>query len=186
MTASRVPGISDPALLRPRVLKNLVELVEATPPLGERHNELLKELIFEAYQNANGDLGDIEPTFLNEIYEYASSHGPMEEFFADQQISEILVNGPDQIFIERHGKLLLTSAKYESEIQLRLAINHIINPFGRYVNYNHPLVDAHLRDGSRINVVIPPVAQQGSCLSIRRFLKDKLTVQDLIDKNALT
>jgi pilus assembly protein CpaF len=69
---------------------------------------------------------------------------------------------------------------------VRFAINHIINPFGRYVNYKHPMVDAHLKDGSRINAVIPPVAQQGSCLSIRRFLKDKLAVQDLIDKEALT
>jgi pilus assembly protein CpaF len=97
-----------------------------------------------------------------------------------------MVNGPNQIFIEKHGKLILTDAKYESELQLRLALNHIINPFGRYVNYTHPTVDAHLKDGSRINAVIPPVAQQGTCISIRRFLKDKLSVQDLIDKNALT
>jgi pilus assembly protein CpaF len=183
---SGVPGISDPGLLRPRVLKNLVELMEQTPPLGERHDDLLKELIFEAYQNANGDLGDLEPEFLKLVYEYATTDGPLEEFFVDPQISEIMVNGPDQIFIERHGKLLLTGASYDNELQLRLAINHIINPFGRFVNYNHPLVDAHLKDGSRINAVIPPVAQQGSCISIRRFLKDKLTVQNLIEKGALT
>lgn len=185
-TKPRVPGISDPELLRPRVLKYLVELVEEKPPLGERHEELLKELIFEAYQNANGDLGSGEQAFLNEIYEYSASYGAMEEFFEDPQVSEIMVNGPSQIFVERHGKMLLTDAKYDSEIQLRLAINHIINPFGRYVNYKHPMVDAHLKDGSRLNAVIPPVAQQGSCLSIRRFLKDKLAVQDLIDKGAMT
>lgn len=185
-TKPRVPGISDPELLRPRVLKYLVELVEETPPLGERHEELLKDLIFEAYQNANGDLGSGEPAFLNEVFEYASSNGAMEHFFEDPQVSEIMVNGPNQIFVERHGKMLLTEAKYDSEIQLRLAINHIINPFGRYVNYKHPMVDAHLKDGSRLNAVIPPVAQQGSCLSVRRFLKDKLAVQDLIDRNAIT
>ena len=184
--AARVPGISDPELLRPRVLKYLVELADETPPLGERYEELLKELIFEAYQRANGDLGENEPRFLDEIFQYAASYGPMEDFFDDAQISEILVNGPNQIFVERHGKLLLTGAKYDSEIQLRMAINHIINPFGRYVNGNHPMVDAHLRDGSRVNAIIPPVAQQGSCLSIRRFLKDKLAVQDLIDKNSIT
>ena len=182
----RVPGISDPELLRPRVLKYLIELADETPPLGERYEELLKDLIFQAYQNANGDLGENEKAFLDEIFSYATSNGAMDEFFADPQISEIMVNGPNQIFIERHGKLLLTGAKYDSEIQLRLALNHIINPFGRYVNYKHPTVDAHLKDGSRVNAVIPPVAQQGTCLSIRRFLKDKLSVQDLIDKNALT
>jgi pilus assembly protein CpaF len=184
--APNVPGITDAELLRPRVLKYLLELMDETPPLGERYEELLRGLVFQAYEVANGDLGPNEPEFLNEIFDYATSYGAIDEFFEDAQISEIMVNGPNQIFIERHGKLLLSGAKYESELQLRLAINHIINPFGRYVNYKHPMVDAHLKDGSRINVVIPPVAQQGSCLSIRRFLKDKLSVQDLIDKNALT
>ncbi len=186
LVGPKVPGISDPELLRPRVLKYLVELADETPPLGERYEELLKDLIFQAYQNANGDLGENEKAFLDEIFNYATSNGAMDEFFDDPQISEIMVNGPHQIFIERHGKLLLTGAKYDSEIQLRLALNHIINPFGRYVNYKHPTVDAHLKDGSRVNAVIPPVAQQGTCISIRRFLKDKLSVQDLIDKNALT
>jgi len=182
----RVPGISDPELLRPRVLKNLVELMDATPPLGERYEELLKALIFQAYLDANGDLGDGEPAFLDEIFKYATDYGEMDEFFDDPEVSEIMVNGPNQVFIERKGKLLLTNAKYESEIQLRLAINYIVNPLGRYVNYKIPMVDAHLKDGSRVNAVIPPVAQQGSCLSIRRFLKDKLSVQDLIDLGALT
>ena len=181
-----VPGITDADLLRPRVLKYLIELMDETPPLGERYEELLRGLIFQAYEIANGDLGAGEQEYLNEIFEYVAGYGPMEDFFNDPHISEIMVNGPNQIFIEKDGKMILTEAKYESELQLRFAINHIINPFGRYVNYKHPMVDAHLKDGSRINAVIPPVAQQGSCLSIRRFLKDKLAVQDLIDKGALT
>jgi pilus assembly protein CpaF len=185
-TKPRVPGISDPELLRPRVLKYLVELANETPPLGERYEDLLKDLIFQAYQMANGDLGEHEPAFLDEIFHYAASYGAMGEFFDDPHISEIMINGPHQIFVERNGKLTLTDVKYENELQLRLAINHIINPFGRYVNPKHPMVDAHLKDGSRVNAIIPPVAQQGSCLSIRRFLKDKLSAQDLIDKGALT
>ena len=181
-----VPGITDAQLLRPRVLKYLMELMDETPPLGERYEELLRNLIFQAYEVANGDLGPNEQEFLDEIFDYATDYGPMAEFFDEPQISEIMVNGPQQIFIEKEGKLILTEAKYESELQLRLALNHIINPLGRYVNYKHPTVDAHLQDGSRVNAVIPPVAQQGTCLSIRRFLKDKLSVQDLIDKGALT
>ena len=182
----QVPGITDAALLRPRVLKYLLEFMEETPPLGERYEELLADLVFRAYEHVNGNLGEQEEEFLDEIFEYAASYGPMEQFFNDPQVSEIMVNGPNQIFIEKHGKMILTDVKYESEVQLRLALNHIINPFGRYVNYKHPTVDAHLKDGSRINAVIPPVAQQGTCLSIRRFLKDKLSIQDLIDKGALT
>jgi pilus assembly protein CpaF len=185
-SAQKVPGITDPALLRPKVLKYLIELMDETPPLGERYEELLKGLIFKAYEQANGDLGPDEQVFLDEIFEYATDYGAMAAFFDDPQISEIMVNGPDQIFIEKQGKLNLTDATYDSELQLRLALNHIINPFGRFANYKHPTVDAHLKDGSRVNAVIPPVAQQGTCISVRRFLKDKLSVQDLIDKNALT
>ena len=186
MATAGVPGISDPELLRPRVLRNLLELADETPPLGERYEELLRELIFEAYQVSNGDLGSQERQFLDEIFHYVAANGAMEQFFDDPQVSEIMVNGPNQIFIEKNGKLIETDAKYDSEIQLRMAINHIINPFGRYVNYKHPMVDAHLKDGSRVNAIIPPVAQQGSCISIRRFLKDKLAIQDLIDKNSIT
>jgi len=185
-SASRVPGISDPELLRPRVYKNLLELLEETPPLGERYEEKLRALIFDAYQNANGDLGEGEQAFLDEVFRFAADYGAMDEFFDDPDVSEIMVNGPSQIFVEKRGKLILTDAKYESETQLRFAVNHIINPLGRFVNYRNPAVDAHLKDGSRVNVVIPPVAQQGSCISIRRFLKDKLSVDDLIGLGALT
>lgn len=183
---SRVPGISDPELLRPRVLKNLLELMDETPPLGERYEEKLRSLIFEAYETANGDLGEKEQAFLDAIFEYATDYGEMDEYFDDPAISEIMVNGPSQIFVEKQGKLILTEAKYESELKLRFAVNHIINPLGRFVNYRNPTVDAHLKDGSRVNIVIPPVAQQGSCISIRRFLKDKLSVDDLIGLGALT
>jgi len=110
----------------------------------------------------------------------------MDAFFDDPDINEIMINGPDQIFVERHGKLLLTPVKYENEMQLRFAVNHIINPLGRYVNYKQPAVDAHLKDGSRVNAIIPPIAQQGTCISIRRFMKDKLSVADLMEKDALT
>jgi len=183
---TRVPGITDSELLRPRVLKNLLEKMDERPPLGERYEEKLRGLIFDAYQNANGDLGEKEQVFLDNIFDYVADYGEMSEFFDDPEVSEIMVNGPSQIFVEKNGKLILTDASYESEMQLRFAVNHIINPLGRFVNYKNPMVDAHLKDGSRVNAIIPPVAQQGSCLSIRRFLKDKLSVQDLIDKGALT
>src|SRR5215216_5142316 len=93
-TALRGPGISDPELLRPRVLKYLVELCDEAPPLGERYEELLRELILEAYQNANGDLGENERPFLDEVFDYAAGYGPMENFFEDAQVSEIRSTAP--------------------------------------------------------------------------------------------
>ena len=124
--------------------------METTPPLVDRYEELLKGLIFQAYEDANGDLGENEQAFLDELYAYATDYGEMDEFFDNPEITEIMVNGPDQIFIEKRGKLILANAKYESELQLRLALNHIINPFGRFVKYKNPMVDAHLKDGSRV------------------------------------
>jgi len=180
-------GITNVEELRPKVLKVLVELMEQTPPLGERYEDLLRELILLAYQQADGGLGDAEKKqFLDEIFAYANSLGPLESLLHDPQTSEVMVNGCDQVFIEREGQLIETDIKYDDEVQVRLAINHIINPIGRYVNYKVPMADAHLKDGSRINVIIPPVAQQGSCISIRRFLKDKLSMPDLISKASVT
>src|SRR5512138_2087776 len=94
--APNVPGITDAELLRPRVLKYLLELMDETPPLGERYEELLRGLIFQAYEMANGDLGPEEQEFLNEIYDYAAGTGAIDEFFEDPHISEIMVNGPNQ------------------------------------------------------------------------------------------
>src|SRR4026207_795653 len=84
-SATNVPGITDPQLLRPRVLKYLIELTDATPPLGERYEELLKGLIFDAYEHANGELGQAEQEFLDEIFDYATDYGAMEKFFDDPQ-----------------------------------------------------------------------------------------------------
>src|SRR5580765_8341630 len=81
--APNVPGITDAELLRPRVLKYLIELMDETPPLGERYEELLRGLVFQAYEVANGDLGPNEQGFLSEIFEYATSTGAMDEFFED-------------------------------------------------------------------------------------------------------
>src|SRR5687767_15804136 len=114
--APNVPGITDPELLRPRVLKYLIELMDETPPLGERYEEVLKGLIFEAYERANGDLGHDEQPFLDEIFEYATDYGAMEPCFDDPQSSEITINGAQQIFIEKQGKLILTEAHFESEL----------------------------------------------------------------------
>ena len=183
---SRVPGISDPELLRPRVLKNLLELVDETPPLGERYEEKLKALIFDAYENANGDLGEREQAFLDEIFKYATDYGQMADFFDEPSVSEILVNGPSQIFVEKLGKLILTDAKYESEMQLRFALNHIINPLGRFVNYRNATVDAHLQDGSRVNAVIPPISLVGPTLTIRKFSKNPITVDQLIQFGSIS
>ncbi len=174
--------------LKEKVLRALLALADETPPLGEHYEELLRDLIAQAYKNAGGRLSAAaKKKLLADVFEYATSYGPIEPFFDDPEVNEIMVNGPDQVFLEKSGTLhMLDDIFYDDEIQVRFAINHIINPLGRFVNAMHPMVDAHLPDGSRVHVIIPPVAQEGSCITIRRFLKDKLSTDDLIALDSMT
>lgn len=167
--------------IRLRVLNTLVELMEETPPLGDKYEVGLRALIEQSIKIVSGD-----PTPSNlkeaieESFQEVTNVAPLEPYLRDPFISEIMVNGSSQIFIEKEGELILTDSRFDNETHLRLAINNILNPIGRFVNFTHPMVDSHLADGSRVNVVIPPVAQFGSCISIRKFLKDKLSIGDLV------
>ncbi len=174
--------------LKERMLKALLALMDETPPLGEHYEELLRDLIAQAYKNAGGRLSAAaKKKLLADVFEYVTSYGPIEPFFDNPEVNEIMVNGPEQVFLEKSGVLhMLDDVFYDNELQVRFAVNHIINPLGRFVNPKHPMVDAHLPDGSRVHVVIPPVAQEGSCITIRRFLTDKLSTDDLIKLDSMT
>jgi pilus assembly protein CpaF len=148
---------------------------------------LLKDIIRSAISDAGiRPTKELSESLVNDLFGYVASLGPIEKYLDDPQISEIMVNGPNQIFIEKSGEMILTDTCYESNQQLRFAINHIINPMGRFVNSKRPLIDSRLPDGSRVNAVIQPVAPSWPCLTIRRFLKDKLAVQQLIDLGSLS
>jgi pilus assembly protein CpaF len=122
----------------------------------------------------------------DELIEHVASYGPIEPFLNDPQISEVMVNGSDMVFIEKNGLIIETDVKYDNDFHVILAINHILRPLGRFVDYDHPTVDARLPDGSRVNVVIPPVSHKGPCITIRKFLVDKLTMDQIIGLGSLT
>src|SRR5207249_3771990 len=111
---------------------------------------------------------------------------PIEALIADPSITEIMVNGPDQIFVEQKGKLTLSSVQFESEAQLRRVIDRIVSTIGRRIDESSPMVDARLKDGSRVNVIIPPLALNGPVLTIRKFAKDPYKIADLIRFGTLT
>jgi pilus assembly protein CpaF len=121
-----------------------------------------------------------------EIVDEAIGLGPLEKFLADPKVSEIMVNGADQIYVERGGKIVLAPERFTSEDQLRRIIERIVVQVGRRVDEQSPLVDARLLDGSRVNAVIPPIALDGSKLTIRKFSKKKLVVDDLIRFGSMT
>ncbi len=124
--------------------------------------------------------------FVKEIQHEVFGLGPLEPLLQDQTISDILVNGCSNIFIERNGKLEKTVARFRDDAHLMRIIDKIVSAVGRRIDESSPLVDARLADGSRVNVIIPPLALDGPAMSIRRFGADPLTVEDLVEFGALT
>jgi pilus assembly protein CpaF len=115
-----------------------------------------------------------------ELYDEVKGLGPLETLLKDESISDILVNGPHQIFVERFGKLEVSDVTFKDEKHLLRIIDKIVSAVGRRVDESNPYVDARLADGSRFNAMVPPIAVDGSLVSIRKFKKDKLGIDDLV------
>jgi len=115
-----------------------------------------------------------------EVADEILGHGPLEPLLRDPEVTEIMVNGPHQIFIERAGKIYPVAATFTNEAHLRRTIDKIVGRVGRRVDESQPMVDARLADGSRVNAVVPPIALDGSMLTIRKFSTDPFTDRDLI------
>jgi len=131
---------------------------------------------------SEGQLDQLGDELLHDIL----GHGPIEPLLEDPLVSEIMVNGPNQIFVERAGKIYETSARFESDAQVRRVIDRIVSRIGRRIDESSPMVDARLPDGSRVNAVIPPLAVDGPSITIRKFSKTALTEQDLVAYQTLT
>jgi pilus assembly protein CpaF len=129
---------------------------------------------------------DDRSTLNQELYDEVMGLGPLEPLLKDETVNDILVNGPNRIFVERGGKLQLTDITFKDERHLLRIIDKIVSAVGRRVDESNPYVDARLADGSRFNAMVPPVAVDGSLVSIRKFKKEKLGVQDLVRFGAFT
>ncbi len=123
---------------------------------------------------------------VGELADEALGLGPLERFLADPTITEIMVVDPDTIYIEKEGKLTRADARFTDDERVRAVIERIVTPLGRRIDESSPLVDARLRDGSRVNAVIRPIALKGSCITIRKFSRTPLTLKRLMDFGALT
>ncbi|UOW00021.1 CpaF family protein [Agrococcus sp. SCSIO52902] len=123
---------------------------------------------------------------INEVRDDVLGLGPLQRLMDDPSVTEIMVNGPENVYVEREGKLGRAAVRFTSEEQLRHVIERIVTRIGRRIDESSPMVDARLEDGSRVNAVIPPLAFTGSTLTIRRFAKDPYKVPDLIRFGTLT
>ncbi|SFQ17515.1 pilus assembly protein CpaF [Roseivivax halotolerans] len=141
----------------------------------------IQAITTESLQERSIVLNREERQQLNqELYDEVKGLGPLQTLLNDDSVSDILVNGPQQIFIERNGKLQLSDVTFKDERHLMRIIDKIVSAVGRRVDESNPYVDARLQDGSRFNAMVPPIAIDGSLVSIRKFKKDKLGIDDLV------
>ncbi|WP_224813872.1 CpaF family protein [Hasllibacter sp. MH4015] len=121
-----------------------------------------------------------------ELFDEVTGLGPLEPLLKDDGVNDILVNGPNRVFVERAGKLTLSDVRFKDERHLLRIIDKIVSAVGRRVDESNPYVDARLKDGSRFNAMVPPVAVDGSLVSIRKFKKEKLGIDDLVKFGAFS
>jgi pilus assembly protein CpaF len=194
-----------------RLLRNASRNVELKPEYQELkftlHRKLLDQINLDALASIDNEhirrevrqavltIVETEPTLLTatekrqiseEVLHEVFGLGPIEPLLQDPSISDILVNGHRQVYVERKGLLELTSVRFHDAGHLLRIIDRIVSQVGRRVDESNPMVDARLADGSRVNAIIPPLAVDGPLLSIRRFGTDKLMPDDLVRKQALT
>lgn len=151
------------------------------PALRARAAELLVALIRPPILPAGVDAAVVAELVLDE----ALGLGPLERLLADEAVTEIMVNGADQVFVERRGRVQRVPTRFSSEDALRGVIERIVAPLGRRVDEASPMVDARLPDGSRVNVVLPPLAIGGPAVTIRRFGRQRLRARDLLAAGSL-
>jgi len=123
---------------------------------------------------------------LEDLTDDVLGNGPIERLLQDDTITEVMVNGPDEVWIERAGRISRSSVKFADEQHLRRIINKIVNQIGRRIDESSPMVDARLPDGSRVNAVLPPVSLSGPLVTIRKFGRDRLAMADMVRLGTIT
>ncbi|KRQ86262.1 putative conjugal transfer protein [Caloramator mitchellensis] len=159
------------------------EISEQNEELIQKINSILTKHIEEESLNlTNNQKKKIREELIDEIIGF----GPITPFLKDSSVTEIMVNGPSKIYVERHGKLTLTDAKFKNDDHVMHVIKKIVSPLGRRIDESSPMVDARLPNGSRVNAIIPPLAIDGPSITIRKFSEDPFTVDDLISFGTMT
>ncbi|RKO66184.1 CpaF family protein [Desulfofundulus salinus] len=151
--------------------------------VAERIGDLVGRLIDESGQHVSRS---DRQRIINEIIDEAIGFGPITSLLKDPEVTEIMVNGPRQVYVERGGRLELTPITFRDDQHVMHVIEKIVAPLGRRIDESSPMVDARLPDGSRVNAIIPPLALNGPTITIRKFFQDPLTVENLLSLGTLT
>jgi pilus assembly protein CpaF len=169
--------------LRARLIeRGRSEAAAGRSPVGELSDEVRDLVAEEAVLLGGEDRAAVETRIVRDTV----GLGPLEDLLADPLVEEVMVNGPASVYVERAGRIEATDVRFSSEEELRNAIERVLAPLGRRIDESSPMVDARLADGSRVNVVIPPLAIDGPALSIRRFGVERPGPQKLVEMGALS
>jgi pilus assembly protein CpaF len=167
--------------------RRLLERRRAEAAAGRPAEQNLETAVADLVDEVAAPLSDARRERVRElILRETVGLGPLEELLADPQVEEVMVNGPDAVYVERGGRIERTAVAFESEHALRDAIERILAPLGRRVDELSPMADARLADGSRVNVIIPPLSVDGPALSIRRFTAARPDPDELVASGTLT
>jgi pilus assembly protein CpaF len=190
MSVSSSPSRSDMNALKVTIHRNLIQKINLDRMQNMDREMVRRDLTRTIESLVSGEtmpMSMVEREQLTqELLDEVFGLGPLEPLLKDSSISDILVNSYRDVFVERHGKLERTNAQFRDEAHLRLIIDRIVSAVGRRVDDSSPMVDARLADGSRVNAIVAPLTLDGSCLSIRRFGRDRLTAENLITNKSLT
>ncbi len=181
MGPSALPPALD--LVQQRVHRQLVEAVDQqqlASMSGDEARKWLREEAAALLAPQQQGLGDHRNAILDAIVDDVLGLGPLEPLLRDDSVSEIMVNGPESIWVERSGQLSVTRFRFRDNEHLARVIERIVSPLGRHVDEASPMVDARLPDGSRVKVVVPPAAPRGATITLRKFARQRLTDVDLV------
>jgi len=157
---------------------------EPSAEIRARTREVLEKILEEHRDSIPPELS--RERLAKEVLDEALGLGPLEDLLDDPEITEVMVNRKDRIYVEKRGKLFLSGRRFSSDRAILNVIERIVSPLGRRIDESSPMVDARLKDGSRVNAIIPPLAIQGPTLTIRKFSKDPLGIEDLVRFGSLT
>ncbi len=189
------PSVTDPLKnIKKKVHESLLKEVDSAvldksdePEIQEQLKNKIEEIVgFILDHEYPATTGNERLKIIAEINDEVLGYGPINSLIMDSTISEIMVNGPCQVYVERKGRLELTGVKFRDNEQVLHVIEKIVSPIGRRIDEGSPMVDARLPDGSRVNAIIPPLALKGPTITIRKFAKEPFTINDLIGFNTLT
>ncbi len=187
LTPSTGASIPDYSKLREYLIATVTQDLGGSDLAPEKRRQAVEASLKEALARTKLTLSDsIQVHLIRDILDEVIGYGPIQSLLDDPNVTEIMVNGPRKVYVEKKGRLERTNIVFEDDLHILKIIDRIVSPLGRHIDADSPMVDARLPDGSRVNAIVPPCAVDGASLTIRKFRKEKLKMDQLIESSSLT